>query len=237
MLADEINRTPPKTQAALLEAMQEHSVTVGGKTIPGGAPSSARHPEPDRAGRHLSAARGPEGPLHVPRQVGSPQRRGARDRAAHHRRPFAKLEGIISGAEIMACQETVRKVLVSDHVMISCSTWSARPAEGPGLRVREGAGGWGAGPRACQQWVLGGKVRVVLQGRFHVTLDDMVALATPAPPPHRAHVQRRGRRDHRRRSSEDPRRYPWGTRRRSQSGARSRSREERVLMAQTVRNS
>jgi MoxR-like ATPase len=93
----------------------------------------------------------------------------------------AKLEGIISGAEIMACQETVRKVLVPDHVMdfVLDVVRKTRPKD-PGVPafVKELVG-WGAGPRACQQWVLGGKVRAILQGRFHVTLDDMVALATP----------------------------------------------------------
>jgi hypothetical protein len=63
MLADEINRTPPKTQAALLEAMQEHQVTVGGKTLPARAVFRAGHAKPDRAGRHLSAARGAARPL------------------------------------------------------------------------------------------------------------------------------------------------------------------------------
>ena len=93
----------------------------------------------------------------------------------------AKMEGVISGAEIMACQETVRKVLVPDHVMdfVLDVVRKTRPKD-PGVPafVKELVG-WGAGPRACQQWVLGGKVRAVLQGRFHVTLDDMVALATP----------------------------------------------------------
>ncbi len=93
----------------------------------------------------------------------------------------AKLEGVISGAEIMACQDTVRKVLVPDHVMdfVLDVVRKTRPKEaGVPAFVKELIG-WGAGPRACQQWILGGKVRAVLQGRFHVTLDDVVALAVP----------------------------------------------------------
>ena len=66
ILADEINRTPPKTQAALLEAMQERQVTVGRVRHRARRPVlRAGHAEPDRAGRHLSAARGAAGPLHV----------------------------------------------------------------------------------------------------------------------------------------------------------------------------
>ena len=69
ILADEINRTPPKTQAALLEAMQEHQVTVGG--VPLSARSAvlrAGHAEPDRTGRHVSAARGAARSVHVQRR-------------------------------------------------------------------------------------------------------------------------------------------------------------------------
>ena len=66
VLADEINRTPPKTQAALLQAMQEHEVTVGRQDLQARAAVLRHgHAEPDRAGRHLSAARGPAGPLHA----------------------------------------------------------------------------------------------------------------------------------------------------------------------------
>ena len=84
ILADEINRTPPKTQAALLEAMQERQVTVGRRAAPARRPVlRAGHAEPDRAGRHLSAARSPAGPLHVQgvREVSELQR-GVRDRPA-----------------------------------------------------------------------------------------------------------------------------------------------------------
>ena len=81
LLADEINRTPPKTQAALLEAMQEYHVTASGRTYPLQRPVlRAGHPEPDRARGHLSVARGPAGPVHVQRRhpVSLRGRRGAR---------------------------------------------------------------------------------------------------------------------------------------------------------------
>ena len=83
VLADEINRTPPKTQSALLEAMQEHRVTVQGKTYQlARAVLRVRHAEPDRARGHVSAARSAARPLHVPHHHRAPAvRRGARRRA------------------------------------------------------------------------------------------------------------------------------------------------------------
>ena len=87
VLADEINRAPPKTQAAMLEAMQEQNVTVVGKAfhleaaVPG-----AGHAEPDRAGRDLSAARGAARPVHVPDRAGLSHRRPRRSRSRAPRR-------------------------------------------------------------------------------------------------------------------------------------------------------
>jgi MoxR-like ATPase len=183
ILADEINRTPPKTQAALLEAMQEHSVTVGGKTYPLEEPFfvlATQNPIEQEGTYPLPEAQKDRFMFLV--RVDYPQRDEEREivnrtTSAHS----AKMEGVITGAEIMACQETVRKVLVPDHVMdfVLDVVRKTRPKD-PGVPafVKELVE-WGAGPRACQQWVLGGKVRAVLQGRFHVTLDDMVALAAP----------------------------------------------------------
>ena len=88
VLADEINRTPPKTQAAMLEAMQERRVTVGGND-PQAARSVLRagDAEPDRAGGDLPAARGAAGPVSVPDHRGLPERgRGAADHEAWHQR-------------------------------------------------------------------------------------------------------------------------------------------------------
>ena len=183
LLADEINRTPPKTQAALLEAMQEHSVTVGGKTYNLEEPFfvlATQNPIEQEGTYPLPEAQKDRFMFLV--KVDYPKRDEEREivtrtTSAH----TAKLEGVISGAEIMACQDTVRKVLVPDHVMdfVLDVVRKTRPKEaGVPAFVKELIG-WGAGPRACQQWILGGKVRAVLQGRFHVTLDDVVALAVP----------------------------------------------------------
>ncbi len=99
VLADEINRAPPKTQAAMLEAMQEHKVTAMGKTMHAGpAVSGAGHAEPDRAGRHLSAAGSATGPLHVPDRTGLSVRGGRdRDRADHDRRRASEVEPSFDG--------------------------------------------------------------------------------------------------------------------------------------------
>ncbi len=183
ILADEINRTPPKTQAALLEAMQEHSVTVGGKTYTLEEPFfvlATQNPIEQEGTYPLPEAQKDRFMFLV--KVDYPSRDEERDIVSRTTgSSSSKLEAVISGPEIQKCQETVRKVLVPDHVMdfILDVVRKTRPKD-PGVPpfVKELVG-WGAGPRACQQWILGGKVRAILQGRFHVTLDDVMALALP----------------------------------------------------------
>ncbi len=99
ILADEINRTPPKTQAALLEAMQEYQVTAGGDDLPARpAVLRPRDAEPDRAGGHLPAARGAARPLHVHRRRRLPERRGRGPRScsARPRATRPTLEKVLS---------------------------------------------------------------------------------------------------------------------------------------------
>jgi MoxR-like ATPase len=183
ILADEINRTPPKTQAALLEAMQEHSVTVGGKTYPLEEPFfvlATQNPIEQEGTYPLPEAQKDRFMFHV--RVDYPLRDEEREivqRTTSARE--AKLAAVIGGPEIIACQETVRKVLVPDHVMdfILDVVRKTRPKDAGAQAWVKELIEWGAGPRACQQWVLGGKVRAVLKGRFHVTIDDMEALAYP----------------------------------------------------------
>ena len=114
VLADEINRTPPKTQAALLQAMQEYRVTVGRRdSIPGQAVFGAGHAKPDRAGRDLSAARGPAGPLHVQDHGGlSEFRRGVGHRRANHVDDPPNSSRSWTGRAILTLQRIVRKVIV-----------------------------------------------------------------------------------------------------------------------------
>ena len=93
----------------------------------------------------------------------------------------ASLSAVISGADIQQAQETVRRVLVPDHVMdfVLDVVRKTRPKDAGAPAFVKELIGWGAGPRACQQWILGGKVRAVLKGRTHMTLDDVEALALP----------------------------------------------------------
>ena len=183
ILADEINRTPPKTQAALLEAMQEHSVTVGGHTLKLEEPFfvlATQNPIEQEGTYPLPEAQRDRFLFLV--KVDYPDRDQERQIVARTTGTFAaNLQPVIHGAQIVALQQVVRKVPVPDHVMdfVLDLVRHTRPdnSEAPGFvkNLIE----WGAGPRACQNLVLAGKVRAVLRGRFHVTTDDIEALALP----------------------------------------------------------
>ena len=183
LLADEINRTPPKTQAALLEAMQERSVTVGGNTLKLAQPFfvlATQNPIEQEGTYPLPEAQRDRFIFLV--NVDYPSREEERLIVARTTGAFdVKINAVLSGQEILDLQKVVRKVPVPDHVMdfVLDLVRYSRPDE-PGVPafVKELVE-WGAGPRACQNLVLGGKVRAVLQGRFHVTIDDIEALALP----------------------------------------------------------
>ncbi|MDQ3622339.1 MAG: MoxR family ATPase [Verrucomicrobiota bacterium] len=183
LLADEINRTPPKTQAALLEAMQERSVTVGGHTLQLDQPFfvlATQNPIEQEGTYPLPEAQLDRFIFLV--KVDYPDRAQERQIIERTTGTFdADIQPVISGPQILELQKVVRKVPLPDHVMdfvldiVRCT----RPdnADAPGF-VKELVE-WGAGPRACQNLVLAGKVRAVLRGRFHVTIDDIEALAAP----------------------------------------------------------
>jgi MoxR-like ATPase len=183
LLADEINRTPPKTQAALLEAMQEKSVTVGGHTLDLDRPFfvlATQNPIEQEGTYPLPEAQRDRFIFLV--RVEYPSRDHEREIVARTTGTFSsEIQPVIEGAQILELQKVVRKVPVPDHVMdfVLDLVRFTRPktAEAPAF-VRDLID-WGAGPRACQNLVLAGKVRAVLQGRFHVTDDDIVALAKP----------------------------------------------------------
>ena len=183
LLADEINRTPPKTQAALLEAMQEHSVTIGGKTYQLDEPFfvlATQNPIEQEGTYPLPEAQRDRFLFHV--TVDYPTREQEREIIARTTSTFEeKLEPVIDGATIIECQETVRRVPVPDHVLdfVLDIVRMARPDDESALPWTKDLIGWGPGPRACQQVVLGAKVRAVLRGRYHVTVDDIEALAHP----------------------------------------------------------
>jgi MoxR-like ATPase len=183
LLADEINRTPPKTQAALLEAMQERAVTVGGHTLRLDQPFfvlATQNPIEQEGTYPLPEAQRDRFIFLV--KVDYPSREEERQIVARTTGTFnADIQPVLTGQQILELQKVVRKVPVPDHVMdfvLDLVRYTRPNEKGAPAFVKELIS-WGAGPRACQNLVLTGKVRAVLQGRFHVTVDDIEALAMP----------------------------------------------------------
>ncbi|MEE2639990.1 MAG: MoxR family ATPase [Planctomycetota bacterium] len=183
LLADEINRTPPKTQAALLEAMQEHEVTVGGTTYTLEEPFfvlATQNPIEQEGTYPLPEAQRDRFLFNV--IVNYPNRDQEAEIIDRTTSTISeKLEAVVTGEEIIECQETVRLVPLPDHVKnyVLDLVRSARPKEESSAGWVKELIDWGPGPRACQQLVLGAKARALLQGRHHVTLDDVQTLAYP----------------------------------------------------------
>ena len=183
VLADEINRTPPKTQAALLEAMQEHRVTVQGKTYPLDEPFfvfatqnpielEGTYPLPeaqlDRFMFNVIIDYSPEDEeLQVVRETTAVQ--------------DAQLEHAVSGRDIVAFQRLVRSVPVAEPVLQYAVSLvrASRPSANGTLPFIQQWVSYGASVRAAQYLVLGGKARALMRGRYHVTFDDIKALAHP----------------------------------------------------------
>ena len=183
VLADEINRTPPKTQAALLEAMQEHEVTVGGKTYRLAEPFfvlATQNPIEQEGTYPLPEAQRDRFLFQV--SVDYPSREQESDIIDRTTSGYqSKLRPVIRGEEIVAFQALVRRVPLAEHVKhrVLDLVRSLRPAgESPFPWVTQWVD-WGPGPRACQQLVLAAKARALLQDRYHVTVDDIDALALP----------------------------------------------------------
>ncbi len=183
VLADEINRTPPKTQAALLEAMQEHQVTAGGKRHALEEPFfvlATQNPIEQEGTYPLPEAQLDRFMFNV--LVDYPTE--AEELEIMRRTTSAEkkaLEPILKGDEIMRLQEIVRRVPISDHVtryaMRLTRATRLRTSEAPDF-VKEWLS-WGAGPRACQYLILGGKARALLHGRHHVSTEDIDKVAHP----------------------------------------------------------
>lgn len=183
LLADEINRTPAKTQAALLEAMQEHSVTAGGHTIKLEQPFfvlATQNPIEQEGTYPLPEAQKDRFLFHV--RVGYPDRKSERMIIERTTSDYeADIQPVISGPQIIQCQKTARRVPVPDHVMdfVLDLIRSTRPGEEGASSFVKDSIAWGAGPRACQCLVSAGKVRAILKGRVHVSIEDIEALALP----------------------------------------------------------
>src|SRR5436190_10235249 len=183
ILADEINRTPPKTQAALLEAMQEHQVTVGGQRHPLPEPFfvlATQNPIEQEGTYPLPEAQLDRFMFHV--WVDYPT---AEEELEIIKRTTADIEvkitPTLNSEDIAALTRIVRKVPVADHVAryaMQLARLTRRQEPDAPEFVREYIQ-WGAGPRASQYLVLGAKARAVLLGRFFVTHDDIRTIAPP----------------------------------------------------------
>jgi MoxR-like ATPase len=183
VLADEINRTPPKTQAALLEAMFERQVSSAGK----------RHALPDPF--FVLATQNPieqEGTYPLPEaqldrfmfmvQVSYPSADEEREILRRTTGDSSdEPEKVVGAAELLDAQKSVRAIEVSDHVLdyVMALTRGTRVrSEGALPFLREWVT-WGAGPRASQYLVLGAKAHAALAGRFHVAIEDVQAVVHP----------------------------------------------------------
>jgi MoxR-like ATPase len=198
VLADEINRTPPKTQAALLEAMQERQVTVGG----------TRHKLPDPF--FVLATQNPieqEGTYPLPEAqqdrfmfnilVDYPEEdeefRIVEQTTSTH---VPQIDRVLSATDILEMQDIVRKVPVAPYVIRYAMKFTRLTRKGSRVGLEKTPGGarpkeaevpdfirdyvtWGAGPRATQFLILAAKARAVLHGRYYVSCEDVRAVAAP----------------------------------------------------------
>ncbi|QRR01133.1 AAA family ATPase [Dyadobacter sandarakinus] len=182
VLADEINRTPPKTQAALLEAMQEKSVTYGGTNyeLPNPFLIIATQNPIEQAGTYpLPEAQLDRFLLYI--KLSYPEEHEELEVLKGTTGTFrAKVERILSDTDMVEIQSLVREVHISDEliVWINKLVRGSRPQTSPSEFIREWCD-WGAGPRAGQALVLCAKARAVLNGRFSVVPEDIRTLAFP----------------------------------------------------------
>jgi MoxR-like ATPase len=183
VLADEVNRTPPKTQAALLEAMQERQVTVGGTRHRLGNPFfvlATQNPIEQEGTYPLPEAQQDRFMFKV--FVKYPTFQEEFEIARRTTGVMSdEITPVLTGEQILDIQTLVRKVPVTDHVIHYCLALVRQTRVGePGVPkfVKEWLS-WGAGPRAVQNLILGAKARALLYGRSHVTTEDVKALAHP----------------------------------------------------------
>ena len=182
VLADEINRTPPKTQAALLEAMQEVAVTYGGTTYPLERPFfvlATQNPVEQTGTYPLPEAQLDRFLLHV--RIGYPTESEELDILRRTTgREAVTVTPVLTGEEILAAQALAREVRVSDDLFAYAARLvrATRPEQTGIAFVREWTR-WGASPRAGQSLVLAAKARALLRGRLAVTLDDLRHAAFP----------------------------------------------------------
>jgi MoxR-like ATPase len=183
LLADEINRTPPKTQAALLEAMQERHVTAGGHTYALPDPFfvlATQNPIEQEGTYPLPEAQLDRFMLNVRVPYPTPAEELAILRATTGD-VTPELSLTLTAEQVLALQHLVRRVPVAEHVFVYARDLvrATRPGEPEAPEFVKKYVQWGAGPRAGQALILGAKARALLEGRVHASIADVRAVAPP----------------------------------------------------------
>ena len=182
LLADEINRTPPKTQSALLEAMQEFEVTFAGKTYPLERPFfilATQNPIEQAGTYPLPEAQLDRFLLNI--RIGYPtEQEEIRVLSSTTGTLRSEIQPVLGGPEITALQALVREVTISDELvgLVGRLIRTTRPETTSSAYVKEWVR-WGAGPRAGQALILTAKARALLKGRYAVIPGDLHAMAFP----------------------------------------------------------
>jgi MoxR-like ATPase len=183
VLADEINRTPPKTQAALLQAMQEHEVTVAGNTYKLEQPffvMATQNPIEQEGTYPLPEAQLDRFMLSI--SIGYPTREEEREIVmATTQTGRQEIRPVLSGQDIIWIQQLVRQVPTSQHMVDYAVDLAraTRPKESSSPDFVKNWLAWGAGPRAAQYLIMGAKARAILHGHFAVGAEDVRAMAYP----------------------------------------------------------
>ncbi|MGB4727564.1 MAG: AAA family ATPase [Thermogutta sp.] len=183
VLADEINRTPPKTQAALLEAMQEYQVTVGGKRHPLEPPFyvlATQNPIEQEGTYPLPEAQLDRFMMNI--QIDYPTEDEEMDIVLRTTSDISMtVESVLTGEDVLKLQRVVRRIAVPEHVAryaVKITRWS-RPQVPDGPKFVKDYVTWGGGPRATQCLVLAAKARAALHARPAIDIEDIRAVVLP----------------------------------------------------------
>ncbi len=181
VLADEINRTPPKTQAALLEAMQERSVTVGGVEHKLPAPFfvlATQNPIEQEGTYPLPEAQLDRFMFNITLDYPSYEEeiQVVKNTTSDHR---AELTNVLTAKEIMEFQDLIRKIPIADNVLEYAVGLASKTRPGKSMATKEVNDyiSWGAGPRASQYLVLGAKCHAAINGKYSPDIEDVQAVA------------------------------------------------------------
>jgi len=183
VLADEINRAPSKTQAAMLEAMQEHRVTVAGRSFELQPPFfvlATQNPIEQEGTYPLPEAQLDRFMFMIGVDYPSREEELAIARTTTGETP-PRLKALLDGEQVIRFQKLVRRVPVPDHIyqLAVDLVRRTRPDEGEAPEWLKPLIGWGAGPRAVQNLVLGARARAALHGSYMARQEDLVAVASP----------------------------------------------------------